>query len=71
MSARTSTVSVHRAPWVLPVAAPPIRDGAVRIADGRIEDVGPADDVLSRAAVPDTAVREWDGVLIPGLVNAH
>lgn len=54
---------------VLPVCAPPIPDGAVRVCDGAITAVGPAsahppqpgDDVLSFP----------DGILLPGLVNAH
>ena len=56
---------IHRAPVVVPVSAPPIRDGAVAVEDGRIVAVGPIGDM------PDAPVREHDGVLTPGLVNAH
>lgn len=56
-------------PWVVPVVAPPVRDGAVLIGeDGRVAAVGPADAVPSPPGVPGRAV---EGILIPGLVNAH
>ncbi|HEV2148267.1 MAG TPA: amidohydrolase family protein [Longimicrobiaceae bacterium] len=61
---------VFRAAWVLPVAAPPVRDGAVLVgADGRIAAVGP------RAAIepPEGAevVEVGEAALLPGLVNVH
>ncbi|HSJ06895.1 MAG TPA: amidohydrolase family protein [Longimicrobiales bacterium] len=60
----------YRADWVLPVAAPPIRDGAVLVDDyGVIQDVGP------NAAVPrpDSADDADLGaaIILPGLVNVH
>ncbi|MHB8452689.1 MAG: amidohydrolase family protein [Mycobacteriales bacterium] len=54
-----------RAALVLPVGAPPIRDGAVAVEDGRVVAVGPAGEVEGRV------LREWPGALLPGLVNAH
>jgi aminodeoxyfutalosine deaminase len=55
--------TVVRADWILPVSGPPVRDGFVAVADGRITAVGsspPADAVpLGRVAV------------LPALVNAH
>ena len=53
-----------RARWVFPVAAPPLRDAAVTICQGRIVAVGsPPHDVpiedLGQAAI------------VPGLVNAQ
>lgn len=65
----TDVTAVHAAPWVLPIAGPPIRDGAVALAGDRVVSAGPADEVL--AAAPDARVRRWPGVLTPGLVNAH
>lgn len=56
--------SVISADWVLPVEAPPIRDGAVAIEDGRIAAVGPASELGAGAHHENAAV-------IPGFVNAH
>jgi len=58
------------APWVLPVEASPIRDGALLVADGRIEA---ADARASlRDAAPDALEEAFPGaVLLPGLVNVH
>ncbi|HET9986023.1 MAG TPA: amidohydrolase family protein [Longimicrobiales bacterium] len=60
----------YSAAWVLPVSAPPIRDGAVLVdARGRIAAVGPA------AAVPTPDDAEsldlGEAALLPGLVNTH
>jgi cytosine/adenosine deaminase-related metal-dependent hydrolase len=55
------------APWVLPIAAPPLREGAVVVdADDVILWVGPRAD-LDRS-LPE---ERTEGVLLPGLVNAH
>jgi cytosine/adenosine deaminase-related metal-dependent hydrolase len=58
---------LHAAPWVVPIARPPIEGGGVLVEHGRIVEVGPADGLRSRA----TRVSRYDGVLMPGLVNAH
>lgn len=57
------------AEWVLPVAGPPLREGAVAIRAGRVEWVG-------RLADLPHGLRSWPvesrgGVVVPGLVNAH
>ncbi|MFL5505929.1 MAG: amidohydrolase family protein, partial [Gemmatimonadales bacterium] len=58
------------ATWVLPITAPPIRDGAVLVDEaGRIAAVGPDDAVPAPPGVPSE--RFEDAVLLPGLVNAH
>jgi aminodeoxyfutalosine deaminase len=56
--------------WVLPVATPAIERGAVVISgEGRIVAVGP-DALVPRP--PDAIAEEYaDGILLPGLVNAH
>lgn len=56
--------------WLLPVAGPPIRHGAVLVdARGRIAAVGPDARV---PAPPDAAVIALpDAALLPGLVNTH
>ncbi len=62
--------TLYRAAWILPVAQPPIRDGAVLVGtDGRIAAVAP------RAAIepPERArvVELGRAALLPGLVNVH
>jgi cytosine/adenosine deaminase-related metal-dependent hydrolase len=62
--------TLYRAGWVLPVSAPPLRDGAVLVgADGLIAAVGPASSIepspeFERVDLPDA-------VLLPGLINTH
>ena len=59
----------YHAAWVLPVAAPPIRDGWVEVGGGAVTGVGPP-----ASAPRDTAartVRLPSHVVLPGLVNAH
>jgi cytosine/adenosine deaminase-related metal-dependent hydrolase len=59
-------VIIHAASWVVPVASPPIADGAVALDGDRIAAVGP------RAALAELGtVVEHRGVLMPGTVNAH
>ncbi len=60
---------VFRAAWVCPIAAPPIANGWVAVAQGRIAVVGgPHDPIPS----PVDRVRELGQVaVLPGLVNAH
>ncbi len=59
--------TVYRASWVLPVAAEPVKDGAVLVgADGRIAAVGPAA-AVDRPAGRDTgAGRRWGYGQEPG-----
>jgi cytosine/adenosine deaminase-related metal-dependent hydrolase len=58
------------APWILPIASPPVADGAMLVdASGRIAAVGPREAV---PVPPDAEQRDLPGcVLMPGLVNAH
>src|SRR5215211_6510950 len=61
-------MQILSASWVVPVAAPPLAGGRVAVSDGRIQWIGRAGD----AGAPEgTAVDLGDGVLMPGLVNAH
>lgn len=58
------------ADWVLPVATPPIRDGAVLVVGERIAAVGSRDELA--AAHPSARQEHFEGcVITPGLVNAH
>jgi len=66
----TGAITRLAAPAVLPCdpACSVIRDGALDVAaDGRIVWVGPR----SEAPPAPGEVRELDGILLPGLVNAH
>jgi aminodeoxyfutalosine deaminase len=58
-----------RARWVLPIAAPPIDDGWVAVADGRIAAVGRERRRGVRAGTADVDLGR--AALLPGLVNAH
>ena len=59
---------MHAATVVVPVVAVPIRDGAVAFNEGRILAVGTRTEIEHLYGAP-TVVHE--GVLTPGLVNAH
>jgi cytosine/adenosine deaminase-related metal-dependent hydrolase len=61
---------LHRARLVIPITQPPIEDGAVVVADGRILDVGPFP--LIRRQWPEASARDHDETaLLPALVNGH
>ena len=57
---------VYTAPVVVPIAGDVVREGAVGVDEGRIAYVGPASD-----APEAESTTEFEGVLTPGLVNAH
>jgi 5-methylthioadenosine/S-adenosylhomocysteine deaminase len=59
-------VILYHARWIVPIAEPPIEDGAVGVAGGRIVYVGPRAD-----APAGTEEDLGDVILTPGLVNAH
>jgi cytosine/adenosine deaminase-related metal-dependent hydrolase len=62
-----TAVLIHTAPWVVPIAAPPIARGAVALDDGgRVRAIGPLTELHAMGRVVEHA-----GVLLPGLVNAH
>ncbi|MFC8226874.1 hypothetical protein [Streptomyces sp. NPDC057287] len=58
-------LTVHAAPLVLPVGAAGVPEGAVAVDGDRIVALGPVDAVV--AAHPAARVRQWPGVLTPGL----
>jgi cytosine/adenosine deaminase-related metal-dependent hydrolase len=60
----------YRAAWILPIAAAPIRGGAVIIDGERISGVSGGDEPLSTSRVLETIDLGAVAVL-PGLVNAH
>jgi cytosine/adenosine deaminase-related metal-dependent hydrolase len=61
---------VVSARWVIPIERPPLAEGAVALdEDGTVRAVGPRDEVLR--AFPGAPEERAQGVLVPGLVNAH
>jgi 5-methylthioadenosine/S-adenosylhomocysteine deaminase len=60
---------ILRAGWVLPVAAPPIRDGFVEIHGSQIAAVGPWSQRPAGLAAADGYFP--NGILLPGFVNPH
>jgi aminodeoxyfutalosine deaminase len=64
---------ILRARIVLPIAAPPIEDGAVLIYRDRIAVVAPWKDFPPqfKSLAPDKILDLGDAILLPGLVNAH
>ncbi|MFB7556240.1 imidazolonepropionase-like domain-containing protein [Streptomyces brevispora] len=62
-------LTVHAAPLVLPVGAAAIERGAVAVEGDRIVALGPYDTVV--AAHPAARVRQWPGVIAPGLLQRH
>ncbi len=73
MNASANDIVIYSASLVLPVTAPPILRGAIAVQNGRILHVGERAWVRTSVAERSAATREvhWDGVLTPGLVNAH
>lgn len=67
---RAAALSIHTAPWVVPVSRPPIADGGVAVSDGRIVAVDEASALTER--FPGIAKTAYPGsALTPALVNAH
>jgi 5-methylthioadenosine/S-adenosylhomocysteine deaminase len=69
-SPQTDSTTVYCADWVLPMATPVVRDGAVAVQGQLITHVGPADEVI--AACPGASrVDLGDAIIMPGFVNVH
>ena len=62
-------ITLHRAPWLLPISSPAIADGAVIVDGEQILAVGPY--TALRHEEYDRAVYHEATILMPGLVNAH
>jgi cytosine/adenosine deaminase-related metal-dependent hydrolase len=62
-------ITVLRAKWVFPVSSPPVENGAVEIAGSTVVGFGRFAE-FSRAA-PDAVIDLGEGILMPGLINAH
>ena len=63
-------ITIYRADWVLPVAAPVLPDGGVAVAGDSIVAVGPAPRLV--AEYPGAAqVDMGRSIIMPGFVNCH
>ncbi|QYM76506.1 amidohydrolase family protein [Leucobacter luti] len=69
----TAAIVVYSAPLVFPVTSPRIVDGAVAVQGDRILHVGDRRWVREALDARGVEYREerWEGVIAPGLVNAH
>ncbi len=65
----SSPIAIHTATVVLPITSAPIADGALAVQDGHILGIGARAELIGK--YPEAAHGHWDGVLMPGLVNAH
>jgi len=61
---------IHRSKWVLPIVQPPIENGAVAVADGKIVRVGTYGE-LKEKGIQGKIIDHGEGVLMPALVNVH
>lgn len=64
-----SPVKIVSAPWVLPMTAPAVVEGAVAMAGMRIVAVGGRREILAR--FPEASEERCHSLLMPGLVNGH
>ncbi|MGO8945127.1 MAG: amidohydrolase family protein [Syntrophobacteraceae bacterium] len=62
---------IHRAAWVVPVSAPPLRNGAVLTHRGRVVAAGPFADVRRDSPAGARLTDHGQAALFPALVNAH
>ncbi len=62
---------VYTARHAYPISAPPIRDAALRVLDGRIVEIGTRAAVAKHTGDDEAIVDLGDAILMPGSVNAH
>jgi len=62
---------IHRAEWVVPVSAPPLRNGAVLTHRGRVIATGPFTAVRRDSPAGARVSDHGRAALFPALVNAH
>lgn len=48
-----------------------IADGCIRIADGKIAEIGKRDEVAFHPAVSERVLEVRDGIIMPGIIEAH
>lgn len=62
-------MKIFAASTVMPISSPPIAHGGMLVENGRIRDVGPIERLRSDYDAP--VIDFPDGIIMPGLVNAH
>lgn len=66
----TDRLTIHRAPWLLPISHPPLADGGLAVQAGKIIKVNRFKEIAR--SYPDAEIVDHpDTVLMPGLINAH
>lgn len=55
---------------ILPISSPPIKEGTLLIADGKIKEIGGKTNLRKRYP-RITTIELGNGILLPGFVNAH
>lgn len=63
--------TILRAGWLIRASEPPIADGALVAAGGRIVRVGPWRTIEPHVGPGDAVEHSPDSAVLPGLVNAH
>jgi 5-methylthioadenosine/S-adenosylhomocysteine deaminase len=61
---------IYSADLILPVTSKPIKDGAIRVKDGRISAFGPRAEIIDRYKGDEERHFE-KSMIMPGLVNLH
>jgi cytosine/adenosine deaminase-related metal-dependent hydrolase len=62
---------ILRAPFILPIDSPPLKNGAVLVQNDTIVAVGPADEIKKQAQEDSYSIDLPTSILLPGFVNAH
>ena len=66
----TESLTILRAPWLVPISQPPIADGGIAVQAGTIIEVGSFREIAR--SYPDAKILDHpESVLMPGLINAH
>lgn len=70
------SVTVYSSPMVIPVTGPVVLDGAVAVAGSRVVHVGTRRWVFNElkhdmATNGRVVEHHWNGIITPGLINAH
>jgi aminodeoxyfutalosine deaminase len=61
-------LKIYRAPWILPIATPPVRDGWIAVEDFHIAAVGGPEIAPPSNAIDVTVATS---AILPAVVNAH